>query len=280
MSARSTARTIVRALPPGVAWRLRDAVDLAERPVLPARRRLAGEHLPVPPRLLRGRVGAPALAPFLQDGRATTDALTLLARDHAGIDLADAGAVLDFGSGCGRTLRHLVPGSRSVWHACDVDAAAIGWLQSAMPQVSSAANRALPPAPFPDGSLDVVYSISIFTHLDEPSQRAWLQDIRRLLRPGGVALLTTHGPEVGARRAGADGPAIAEQVARDGFGFAVDRRIAAAPAGHFPGFSPRWGCSAQTHDRTRRVWSQELQIDTIVPEALNWGQDLVVARRP
>jgi len=41
--------------------------------------------------------------------------------------------------------------------------------------------------PFPDGSVDVVYSSHMIEHLDRAGARRLLAEIRRVLRPGGVA---------------------------------------------------------------------------------------------
>jgi SAM-dependent methyltransferase len=43
---------------------------------------------------------------------------------------------------------------------------------------------------FPDASFDVVYSICVFEHLEEPEAVA--QEVARVLRPGGVAYLHAH----------------------------------------------------------------------------------------
>src|SRR2546422_521375 len=50
-----------------------------------------------------------------------------------------------------------------------------------------------PPLPFADRQFAVVYALSVFTHLPEPLQNAWMQEIRRVVRPGGHVILTTHG---------------------------------------------------------------------------------------
>jgi SAM-dependent methyltransferase len=42
--------------------------------------------------------------------------------------------------------------------------------------------------------LDLVLAVSIFNHLDEKAQVAWLREVRRVLRPGGIAIITFHGP--------------------------------------------------------------------------------------
>jgi SAM-dependent methyltransferase len=43
---------------------------------------------------------------------------------------------------------------------------------------------------FPDRSFDFVYSHSVFEHIDDP--RAALEEVRRVLRPGGVAYVSVH----------------------------------------------------------------------------------------
>jgi SAM-dependent methyltransferase len=45
--------------------------------------------------------------------------------------------------------------------------------------------------PFEDGFFDVVTMLAIFEHIDPPRLHALLQEILRLLRPGGVYIMTT-----------------------------------------------------------------------------------------
>jgi Methyltransferase domain. len=42
-------------------------------------------------------------------------------------------------------------------------------------------------------SFDLVYAFSVFTHLDLKAQRRWRDELRRILRPRGILLLTLHG---------------------------------------------------------------------------------------
>jgi hypothetical protein len=55
-------------------------------------------------------------------------------------------------------------------------------------------NEVSPPLPFADGSIDVVYAFSVFSHLNEQSAREWLADFARSLTSGGKVFITTRGP--------------------------------------------------------------------------------------
>jgi hypothetical protein len=48
----------------------------------------------------------------------------------------------------------------------------------------------------PPASFDVIYAVSVVTHLDQAAQRLWFAEWRRLLRPRGRLLLTFHGESV------------------------------------------------------------------------------------
>ncbi len=110
------------------------------------------------------------------------------------IDLARAERILDFGCGCGRTLRWLIPKYPNLeLYATDVDGEAIRWCQANLSKGRFVQNSPEPPLPFPADYFDIVYCFSVFTHLDEAMQDAWLDELRRVLRSGGVLFLTVHG---------------------------------------------------------------------------------------
>jgi len=103
--------------------------------------------------------------------------------------------ILDFGCGCGRLLRRLLDQAPvAKISGCDIDVDAIAWLVDSLPGADARVCKSLPPLPFPAGAFDLVIGYSVFTHLDEAYQDAWLEELTRVLRPGGVALLTVHGP--------------------------------------------------------------------------------------
>lgn len=176
---------------------LRERVDPSWRKPF---RHLAGRRLPPP--LLRYRVGEdlnPAM--FVAIGRRITGDLERCLAAQ-GSSLATCTDVLDFGCGCGRTLLQLVdrfPAHR--FSGTDIDAQAIEWCRQSLQPARFQVNRPEPPLDIAPGSFDLIYAISIFTHLDRRRQEHWIPEFHRLLRPGGALIVTVHG-QAAAKRAG------------------------------------------------------------------------------
>jgi ubiquinone/menaquinone biosynthesis C-methylase UbiE len=47
--------------------------------------------------------------------------------------------------------------------------------------------------PYEDNTFDAIYGISIFTHLSKEMHFNWFNELKRVLKPGGVMLITTQG---------------------------------------------------------------------------------------
>lgn len=111
----------------------------------------------------------------------------------AGIDAGAFGSIVDFGCGSGRVLRHFrnVDGLRPV--GTDANAKAIEWDRANLPGIEFHNNELAPPLDLPDGSFDLVYALSVFTHIPLQWQEPWLRELRRILRPGGYLLCTVLG---------------------------------------------------------------------------------------
>jgi SAM-dependent methyltransferase len=154
--------------------------------------------LPVPPAALRHLVsGTDDVEWFLRGGALGAGTVIETLRGN-GIDV-DAPAVLDFGCGCGRVLRHLMgrPGWRL--HGADRNLLAIAWCRKNLPFAAFDVAAAAPPLPYSDGAFDLVYAFSVFTHLTFEMQAAWIAEARRVLKDGGHLLLSLHGDSYAAR---------------------------------------------------------------------------------
>lgn len=149
---------------------------------------------PIPPALLRFRVSESVSArEFLRIGERCAD---LVEQHIKGMeaDLSTAQRVLDFGCGCGRTIKWLIQEYPHInFYGADVDREAIDWCQAFLNRASFVVNQPDPPLEYPDHYFDVIYCFSVFTHLNEHMQDRWLKELKRILRPGGVLLLSVYG---------------------------------------------------------------------------------------
>ena len=148
---------------------------------------------PMPPAELVVLVSGPSLRWFSERGRDDAATFRGLAARH-GADIATSLDVLDFGCGAGRIARWLAPeviaaGGR--FTGSDLNPKLAGWCAANLAGTYRA-NRLRPPLANAADSLDLVYAHSVLTHLTEPTATAWLAEIARVLRPGGLALMTFH----------------------------------------------------------------------------------------
>jgi len=112
----------------------------------------------------------------------------------AGRSLSSFESILDFGCGCGRMLLWMEEQDKTgVLHGTDVDGEAIEWCRRHIPYAEFSVNAAEPPLPYDDDAFDLVFNHSVFTHIDERRQDEWLTELRRIVRPGGLLVLSTHG---------------------------------------------------------------------------------------
>ncbi len=152
--------------------------------------------LPVPPAALRARVGrTSSRRAFLGDGaQSARDVQRFLALAETEIPIGK-GVLLDFGCGCGRIGRYMQTWPFAEYLGMDPDAEAIEWCQESLPGRFSTHSQE-PPLQLPPASVSLAVCVSIFTHLPEDAQFAWLQELKRLLEPGGVLLVSTHSEEL------------------------------------------------------------------------------------
>lgn len=116
-----------------------------------------------------------------------------LLREACGRLGTDFRSYLDLGCASGRVLRHFaVAGDVPEVYGCDLNRRHVDWINRYLPSNAVAfQNHSIPSLPMPDESLDVVSAYSVFTHI-EAFETAWLMELRRILRPGGIAWITLH----------------------------------------------------------------------------------------
>ena len=229
------------------------------------------EHV-LPPAFLRQRIhGATDVNTFEQVGAAVAaDLIGYLNRVKAA---GPEFRVLDFGVGCARVLiplqdleRESRSGRRAIeWRGSDIDGQAIEWCQTFLgARATFAVNDTMPPLPYPDRFFDFVYSISVFTHLPEAMQFAWLGEINRVLKAGGEAVMTTHAFGPPRNRKG-------ERLIAHGFHHGGGKG-----ADGLPDF---YQTSYHTREYIEREWAKVIAVESFVEKGVNQDQNLVVCGR-
>ena len=117
----------------------------------------------------------------------------LSAAENNGFDLSRLGSLLEFGCGSARVLRHFRAISGLEISGADANPKAINWGRRNLPGITFRENALEPPLSFADTSFDLVYALSVFTHIPLEWQKPWLLEIKRILKPGGYLLCTVHG---------------------------------------------------------------------------------------
>ena len=183
--------------------------------------------------------------------------------------------LMDWGCGHGRVARHFVrEWPRATIIGMDVDAENVDWAARNIPAGTFVSSPLLPPCALADGCLDALISISVMTHLTLEVQLLWLTELARLIRPGGIALISFGGPAAVAWSSFWNGPEYFEKWQREGIHAdvidpALDGKISDAAY---------YRNTAQTHSHVRDNWSDHFDVLEIVPEAIG-NLDFAVLRR-
>lgn len=148
---------------------------------------------PVPPPLLRMGYRADSAKAYL-DGAAETHAFLQEVLTTNGVVIDETSAVLDWGCATGRLLRQYraeAEAGGTFWGA-DQDENCVLWAKEFLsPPFNFVTCTAYPHLPFEDNSFDLVYAISVFTHIEHLTD-AWLMELRRVLKPGGHLMVSVH----------------------------------------------------------------------------------------
>ena len=203
---RSSGERVELPVTPGAPPRRPTLLELFEAAEWPDRERLSlafGLHLEVPG--FGERTGLPAAVPP-DDVHAMTRSplaaggsyyhadLVLDALASAGAELAPGVRALDFGCSSGRVVGVLAAARPDVdWHGCDPIASSVEWARETWTGVAFAPQPKRPPLAYEEGSFDLVYAISVWSHFAERPALAWFEEMHRVLRPGGHLVFTTHG---------------------------------------------------------------------------------------
>jgi ubiquinone/menaquinone biosynthesis C-methylase UbiE len=109
--------------------------------------------------------------------------------------LTETKHILEWGCGVARIIRHIpdLINATSKVVGCDINNEMTIWNKANIQGIQFDTIDYVPPTLYSNNSFDLIYAISIFTHIEDSQQQSWINEIARVLKPDGVFLFTTHG---------------------------------------------------------------------------------------
>lgn len=231
--------------------------------------------LPTPPAELIRRVAGPVVGPsfFKAEGlKGFTDLVDAVRRHRR---VSSIRRMLDWGCGCGRlSMLFLLDRTVPEFFGCDIDPEAITWCQENLRGGTFQAIVPYPPTSYPDHFFDLIIAYSVFTHLQRATQDLWLREMRRVIAPGGLLLVSTHGRFAASFAfPPRDGLIQRLRLLAAGFSDAIEDHAldGIAPDGYYR-------ATFQTRAYVFREWSRYFEILELGEGSLAY-HDLVVMRR-
>ncbi len=107
----------------------------------------------------------------------------------------ESGRILDFGCSSGRTVRSFWEAFPNAdWHGVDPIQKTVDWARKTFPEITFHCNDTDPPMNFfTDDQFDAVYAKSIWTHFSHQASVNWMNEMHRILKPGGLLMFTVWG---------------------------------------------------------------------------------------
>jgi SAM-dependent methyltransferase len=153
------------------------------------------DGFPIPPaKLIVLVTGSADTAWYTEGGRLGSESLCGILR-QAGVSPADFDSILDFGCGCGRVIRRWRSITRAALYGTDYNPRLVAWCRYNLPFANFQSNTLEPRLNYADQQFEFAYALSVFTHMPENLQKPWMNELRRVLRPGGYLVITTQGDE-------------------------------------------------------------------------------------
>jgi SAM-dependent methyltransferase len=229
---------------------------------------------PLPDPQRRKRVaGNESAEVFRLEGHTTFRKLDLALRKVGQGGLSQCQNILDWGCGSGRTARNFYRLANVKLTGVDIDWDNLNWCKANLPFGEFQDVPLHPPTRLAPASFDLLIGISVFSHLAEPHQLEWLNELNRIARPGAFLLMSVLG-ETTACQMRLDAVRWEEWRKTGIFSLQnIDLQGYIDDADYY--------CNTyMTNDYVRRTWSNYFQVVDIIPAYIGNQQDLVILRKP
>ena len=182
---------------------------------------------------------------------------------------------LDWGIGPGRValpIKRLIAPQISISGA-DVDEFNVNFGKATYPDIEFVLSPFYPPLPFEDNTFDLIFGISVVTHLTESAQRVWLKELQRIAKPDAPVILTVHGEYAILKEASRDPTILSDASLRGISDHMLD-----------PNLGPKlpdktyYRATFQTRKYVARAWIEHFDVLAHYSCACELIQDYVVLR--
>jgi SAM-dependent methyltransferase len=232
------------------------------------------DDLPIPSDKHMIRIGAGSAQHYRMVGFDQFMRLQEALQKYANRTYGDTKRVLDWGCGCARVLRYFIRYKNIEVNGADIDSVNIEWCEHNLPFARFHQVPLSPPTAFADEYFDLIFGISVLTHLREQDQSAWLAELSRISGRGGIVMLSVHGNGGVAFRNELFSTDSFSEWQKKGFvAIGVDSVIDSINDKEY------YTTSFQTDWYIRNEWSKYFEIVDIIPSYIGHFQDLVIMRK-
>ncbi len=212
---------------------------------------------------------------YVSNGFTIAAQLEQALQTYFGTHLRDYSRICDWGVGCGRVaqmVHYIAPESDLI--GLDFVSDNASWCTNNLPFGRYEATGLYPPTSLQPESIDLLYGISVFTHLNREAFSAWIEELARVLRRGGVAMVTINGGAGLVRQAGTNYGLVA-RVLQNGFDDTTRDASLAAVIGdpHF------YRTTFVTEASAVAMFSKHFRIRDVLKQTKESSEDLIVCEK-
>ena len=234
---------------------------------------------PEPPAKNLSRVGSQTFNVHVKSGWRILGVLEKEINEHYG-EINSSTKILDFGCGVGRVSIPIIQKYNTQLYCTDVDHTAIEFMTTNFgDKCTPKTNNYLPPLPFEDNFFDIIFSISIWSHLQPEIQIPWLKEMDRIMRENALLLISTAGFDT-LEKHNIEGRFLnvsAEMLHNQGIAFVKNTGLEKNP-NMFPGVTGDWGVTFLDPEYVQAHWSKVFKLRKIINAAIG-KQDLIVMEK-
>ena len=227
--------------------------------------------LPTPDEKCRIRVhGSPLLPAFKLEGYSSYRKIKHLIKKNISFIDNENIRLLDWGCGCGRVSRYLRADYRNIWGA-DIDPKNLSWCEQNL-KMQTIELGATPTGILPENSFDVIFGISVMSHLSLDHQILWLRELYDSLSENGILLLSFHGVSSALRSMSNE---LFSRFLSEGYWNLRENQSLQEILPGYNGYRDVYN----TLENIKINWSKQFQILEIYESIIGNNQDLVIFKK-